>query len=627
MKRFFKTTILSIAILSLGSVISCKKYLDKAPQADVSPAQAFKNFANFQGFTEELYNCIPLMTAHSYHNSWNLGEDEFWETGVTYPLAYRIDQGDFWAWNGAGGTSWFYAGGNPSSQARGDKGNLWGLSWYGIRKANIGLANLDLLIEATEEEKKLIAGQLYFFRGWFHFMLMQYWGGLPYIDTALPTDQPITLPRLSYQQCADKAAEDFQRAADLLPINWDETTAGLETKGNNNLRINKIMALAYMGKNLLWAGSPLMNKVSTGDASYQVDYCKKAADAFAKALQLTESTKRYQLADFSQYSRIFYTYNQNGKVPGLNEAIFMENLVEFSSRWRWNQVNDYRPMTINPSGVKVNPPANYVNYYGMANGLPILNPEKADAASGYDPEYPWRNRDPRLYHDIIIDGEKCVNNGGFVGNNEYRQYASLYSGGLYRTDNNTKAILTGYMNSKFTSKFMNNWEGFADNNTLVLSFMRLSDIYLMYAESVAAGYSAAEASVSGYTLSAADAVNKVRDRAGVGHVNSLYLGSAAAFLQEVRRERAVELAFEGHRFVDLRRWLLLTERPYTLKTAIEFDRATPNAQIYANPRAARVKNFRETVLIERNLGQKHYWFPFLQSDVNMYDGFQQNPGW
>ena len=77
-------------------------------------------------------------------------------------------------------------------------------------------------------------------------------------------------------------------AADLLPINWDNTTVGANTKGKNDLRVNKIMALGYLGKNYLWAGSPLMkNGAQTGGAntySYDETYCRKAAEAFGELL-------------------------------------------------------------------------------------------------------------------------------------------------------------------------------------------------------------------------------------------------------------------------------------------------------------------------------------------------------
>src|SRR5690606_28070484 len=135
---------------------------------------------------------------------------------------------------------------------------------------------------------------------------------------------------------------------------------------------------------------------------------------------------------------------------------------------RWNQINDYRPPTLIPSGLKAYPTANYVNYYGMKNGLPITDPE-----SGFNSEYPWRDRDPRFYHDIMIDGEKAVNNAGLVGNNEFRQYASLYTGGLYRADPSTpgasatQGVFTGYMLTKFFPRILNDWESTRENNTVV----------------------------------------------------------------------------------------------------------------------------------------------------------------
>lgn len=631
MKRLFTKILLPLMIvLGTGALSSCKKYLERSPLADIKDTDPYKNFRNFQGFTEELYNCIPLLSVNQSHNSFNLGEDEFWELGETRLISYHIDNGNYFAW-----TNTFYnflgpdGGDAANSTNNNGKGNLWGLAWYAIRKANVGIANLDKLTDATQEEKDLIAGQLYFFRGFFHFQVMQYWGGLPYVDQVLPTNEVIKIPRLSYQATADKVAADLKKASELLPLDWDQTTAGKQTAGNNADRINKMMAMGFMAKNYLFAGSPLMNRESTGSSTYNTDYCKKAADTFGQMLQIIESTQRYELAPYSQIRDIFYTWNKGNLIPGLKENIMHESLVGAANRWRWNQVNDYRPLVIHTTGIKVYPTANYADYYGMANGLPITDAEKADTETGYDPEYPWRNRDPRFYNDIVIDGEKCVTSAQSVGNNEYRQYASLFTGGLMRTADGNKRVWTGYMNSKLVAKMMNNYDGtgIQENNTLVLSLMRLADVYLMYAEATANGYGTPQSTAPGYSLSAVAAVNKVRTRAGVAAVNARFLGSTSSFMSELRRERAVELAFEGHRFNDLRRWLLLTERPYTQKKAVEFDRGLPNAQVYADPKNARVRNFRETVLFERQLGQRHYWLPFRLEDVNMYAEFKQNPGW
>ena len=81
-------------------------------------------------------------------------------------------------------------------------------------------------------------------------------------------------------------------------------------------------------------------------------------------------------------------------------------------------------------------------------------------------------------------------------------------------------------------------------------------------------------------------------------------------MDEVRRERAVELSFEGFRFNDLQRWLLLTEEPYTIKTSQEFERVE-NEDFYKNndPAEAEVRNFREETILKRVFGTKHYWFP------------------
>lgn len=292
MKKYTRTLFYTgIFSLSLG-LMSCEDYLDKAPESIVSEEDAFKNFHNFQGFTEELYYCIPDFAHGYWSNSFNWGEDEIISFGITYHMGYKVDLGDFWGWqSGFDGwqCGWMDRSNNSSTSSDRFQKSLWPLAWYGIRKANIGLESLNKMVDCTEEEKNLIAGQLYFFRGWFHFELIQYFGGLPYINTVLPSSEPLRNPRLSYHECADLVAADFRMAADLLPVNWDDTQAGKATYGNNQMRINKIMALGYLGKNYLWAGSPLMNSVSGGTQSYNADYCKKAAETFAELLNLVES--------------------------------------------------------------------------------------------------------------------------------------------------------------------------------------------------------------------------------------------------------------------------------------------------------------------------------------------------
>lgn len=608
-----------------ANLASCKKFLDKEPQSIISADNAFKTFIGFQGFTEELYHCIPDFTNAYWTNSWNWGEDEIQSTARDFHFIIKIDNGDFWGWQSqfdGWQAGWMDRNNTSTNDDRFAK-SLWKLGWYGIRKANMGLENLDKLTDATQEEKNLIKGQLLFFRGWFHFMFIQYFGGLPYIDKVLPGDQKLNLPRLKYSECADKAAADFREAANLLPANWDNTEAGKRTLGKNQLRINKIMALGYLGKNYLWAGSPLMNYVSTGNKTYEATYCKKAADAFGELLQLCESGEApYSLVPFSKYYTNFYSTGQNWLMPGGTEAIFRGPYYGAHGS-TYGTAKQYGPALLTEESITFVPTANYVDYYGMANGLPIKDITQADPESGYDPAYPWKNRDPRFYNDIVFDGVKCVQGSTTDENN---RYANLFTGGSYRDI--SSGSRTGYLLYKFipitANRFDNGWS-YDKALNIHLPYMRLADIYLMYAEAAAQGYGGAAGKAPNYTKTALDAVNVIRDRAGAGHVAARFTASLDAFMSEVRRERAVELSFEGHRFNDLRRWMLLIESPYTLKKSVEFDRSP--AFSTADPKNNRVLNLRETVILERRYSEKHYWLPLKNADANMYLEFPQNPGW
>lgn len=644
MKKIYKKLILGGGILfMIFGLVACESYLDKEADSTISEKEAFKNFTNFQGFVEEIYNCIPDKEKNYWTTSWNWGDDEVFNLEGSWHMTNQVDLGNFWAWQNGTGVWLDKASVNPTSTNKFDHA-LWPHAWYCIRKANMGLENLDKLTEATQEEKDLIAGQLYFFRAWWHFELMQYFGGLPYIDKVLSANEKLTLPRLSYAECADKAGADFKKAADLLPINWDNTKVGANTKGKNQLRINKIMALGYLGKNYLWAGSPLMkNGAQTGGAKtydYDATYCAKAAEAFGELLSLVEGGQtQYALAEYkykdiynhvkadgatTRFADLFYTTGQNWLMPGSVEAIFRGPSTDYNGS-NWNTTKTFGPKVqglVEHDNIIHQPTANYVNFYGMANGLPLNDPQ-----SGFDPNYPFKNRDPRFYHDIVFDGFKYVNST-MPADMEYLRYCGLYTGGAMRSE--ASASKTGYFIQKLVPHTANKYDGlynWSGNLHTYLPYMRLGDIYLMYAEACAA-VGGASAKSTNFAKTAEAAINTLRDRVSAGHVNAKYTAERTKFIDEVRRERAVELSFEGFRFNDLQRWLLLTEYPYNVKTSHEFDRVE-NANFFKtnDPRNARVANLREKVIVTRLFGTKHYWFPLKIKDISMYPEFGQNPGW
>lgn len=651
MNKIFKSfAVIALGLAGTATFTSCEDYLDKEPSSDVSSETPFKNFTNMQGYIEEIYNCIPDKVKCFWTSSWNLGDDE-----LTTPRAEadrtmqtQVDIGNFYAWQN-NAQFWFAADRSDHSTQDLHNKRFYGNAWYCIAKANLGIENIDKYFVGTKEEKDMLLGQLYFFRGWWHFEMMQFLGGLPYIDRTIPAGESPTESRLSFQEAAEKCAADFRIAADLLPINWDETETGRKTLGHNDFRLNKIMALGYLGKSLLWAGSPLMeNGPQTGASQtgmtykYNADFCTRAGKAFGELLTLVESGQtQYALAQFEYkniydhekdpsattcYSDIWWSFRNQGKVPGSTESIFRAGNLTWgnggpNSFIRYNYSRTFCPNTISGGCDLIvhHPTANYVENYGMANGLPLDDPD-----ANWDKTHPFKDRDPRFYHDIIFDGFKFINGAA----PDEKKYCQLYTGGLYRDV--TSASSTGYLMHKLVPHTCNetdNTDTYGDNPNADIPYMRLADIYLMYAEAVAAAGGPGSKS-DNFTRTAWQAVDVIRDRCGAGLVHDKFKGNRERFLDEVRRERAVELAFEGLRFNDLQRWLLLTEPKYTLKTSHEFTRVE-DIDFFKNndPAEARVADFRSEPLFQRAFTTKHYWFPLKKADTQMYEGFEQNPGW
>ena len=655
-----------------ASFVSCTDWLDKDPESIVAEDEAFKNYRNFQGYIEEIYFLIPDKEKVNYCTAWNFGDDAVHNPEGFAHMDHQVDLGNYRNW--LHNNQCWLLGNNFNGRDQ----SLWRNSWYCIRKCNLGIQNIKSLV-GTDEERDLLLGQMYFFRAWWHFELICYFGGLPYIDEAFEATQIPELPRLSFQECADRCAEDFERAYDLLPLDWDETLAGMQTSGNNDLRVDKFTALCYLGKCYLWAGSPLMKemeKAKNGGApqllgassngktyDYDVKYCEKAAEALGRALDMVNKGQvKYKLAEFKYsnlydherdetgdednfYSDIFYTVKKQWKMPGAKEAI-MRGAYPGTNSANWNCAKIFGPKVaglVDHDNIIHHPTANLIDQYGMANGQPIYLVQNGEYVlnplSGWDPNHPYKDRDPRFYHDIVFDGFHYVLSTDALNESQKKlEYCDLFTGGAMRDIDHGSS--TGYYIQKLVPHQCNQGDRWYDWDyafQCYLPYMRLADVYLMYAEAraaIATGVSQlTERPLYCMSLSAVDAINALRDRVNsadypMEHVQPNLRDTREHFIDEVRRERAVELAFEGFRWCDLQRWLLLTEPPYTVKYSHEFERLETDAWFKDHdPKDARVGNFTKKVLISRRFDSKHYWFPLPDEDIYLYEGFPQNPGW
>lgn len=593
-----------ISLVSLiGVMYSCEDYLDRSIETDLTVDEVFKNFESSQGFVEEMYAMIVDYSWAHYANYPYYGEESI---GVeTWIFDYSSDQGRYWDWQD--NFNYFSGGGNTSSGEPHNKSAVWPSSWAGIRKANIVIEQAEaLMVDATQQEKDAILGQAYFFRAFFHHEIMKFWGSIPYVDLVLDDENWKMKRPEEWSETALKIDKDFDKAIALLPVDWDDASwgPGAKTNGQNMFRITKGAALALKAKNLLFAASPLMQN-SDDTYGYDIDLCKQAADAFAELIQIP----RYELTIWGNYESVFY--NTDNRYPYSSEYIFGQSGID---GWNGELLGDsWQLGAISNKNILNSPTHNFIhNYFGMSDGL------SCDDSPLYNPNDPWANRDPRFYKWIVVDGDQLIDNiGAATGESTVDRYAEFFSGGAHRYPGKENGTRTGYIAKKWYPRAFNKY----DNQGLFAwrVHVRLTDVYLMYAEAAVMAYGI-NGKPDGFHLSALDAINAIRQRAepnGSLNVNAQYLTSPTVFMEEIRRERAVEMSFENHRWMDIRRWKRGTDLKYKLKTGIRFDRNAAGKPI----------NLVEEVLRTRVFDEKHYWLPFPKDDTELYEGFPQNPGW
>ncbi len=389
--------------------------------------------------------------------------------------------------------------------------DIWAKSYQNIRKANIFLKHIDALPvnDAKQEAGKYrMKGEALFLRAFFYAELYKRYGGVPLITEPLTIDQDLQIPRNSDEETVDFIVRNCDSAADLLPVVSTSENLGRATKG---------AAMLLKSRTLLYAASLLHNPENKQE-KWQL-----AADAAKAVMDLNV----YRLDD--NYKTLFHTRTSP-------EVIFQSTINQV-----WKVVdNDWVRHTEPPSQGggwgNLQPLQNMVDEYEMSNGKYITDP-----SSGYDPGKPYVGRDPRFYQSIIYDGCKW---GGATIN-------TYVGSGVDALNYNAAATKTGY----YVAKLLD------ENATLITSykpgshywvFMRYAEALLNYAEAKNEALGVPDQSVY-------DAVNLVRDRKNVKMPPIAAGLSKEEMRLRIRHERRVELAFETHRFWDLRRWRIGTQ--------------------------------------------------------------------
>lgn len=437
----------------------------------------------------------------------------------------------------------------------------WARSYQFIYRANDFIANVDGVPTknaAEEELKKTMKGEAYFLRALFYHELVSFYGGVPLIARPQNIDpvEGLLVPRSSYQESVDFIVATLDSAAALLP---DKRT------GADVGRASRAAALSLKGRQLLHA--------------------EKWAESAAASQQVIEMPG-YSL--FPDYEKLFWAANNNN-----SEVIFAKQYINLPNA-RSHPLHGFNTIPTKGGWGGTQPTQNLVDEYEMIDGLSIVN------SPLYNPNDPYKNRDPRFGFTVLHD--KSV----FLG-----EELALYKGAFQGLGGSAgDATETGYFLRKFIDPVIvggdlnlgyNNWNS-----------IRLAEVLLNYAE--------AKNEASGPDQSVYDAVNKVRARPSV-NMPPLPAGLTKEQMRDrIRHERTIELAFEEHRFFDLRRWK--DENGQYLANSIL---SQPIYGMEINPARTTYTKFKKE---DRVYDPKHRLLPIEQTELAKYGGkLVQNPGW
>ena len=405
--------------------------------------------------------------------------------------------------------------------------------------------------------KSLYTGEAYALRGILkYFELRNHAGvsadgellGIPIYNEYVTDLATFSEPRKTFTESVQSIMDDFTEALKYIPMDYGDVTSVpsaynyLSLDEYNNIfgdqrrqKVSGRIVKAFQARVALLAASPAFNQSNT--ASLWETAAKYAGDLLKDI---------GGIAGLDPTGNVFWLPAQvtaaklrTGDNKDLPEIIWRRYMRSFRD---WEQ--DNYPPTVYGYG-RINPTQNFVDAFPMKNGYPI-----DDAASGYDPQNPYANRDPRLAQIVVLNGSKVR---GSVINSLTGSSNDLANKMQYSTR-------TGYYLRKHLNENVNVQTGKQNTQEHIEPIIRYTEIFLDYAE--AANEAWGPDGKGSYGFSARDVVAAIRKRAGINEDAYLATISSKEDMRKlIRNERRIELSFEGFRFWDLRRWNVALDEP------------------------------------------------------------------
>lgn len=511
--------------------IACNKELDYTSDGRILINQVFKDRYKTMGYLNACYGYCP---APNLNRSYDGDEAESSSDNISGT------QANIW-----------YAGSVTASTyaSYSIDGSPWGSLYDGIRYCNVFLANIGTATaDMSDDERQGWAAQAHTLRALYYLQLIKRYGGVPIVYKALSADHDYSKDsRATFSQVVAFIFKDCDSALSA-PETQEGFPWGIYT--NQFGIMSRAIPYAIKSEAVTYAASPLWS-----DGTYTWADAKTInKEALYQCLTHDYSLfNQAPVANAAQNAYALYFITSSNDQRSVDKETIYQCGTQLSV---WQNAGLSSNSGVSSAGPS--PTQELVDCYEMAQGTlpilgyndnahlsPIINP-----ASGYDPQNPYVNRDPRFYASIYYNGAVR-----YLNQPNGQKVQSYVGGADGISQTNTLHTRTGYYIRKF-----NNWQSALNNNADgAIRLFRLAELYLNFAESA---YQSDGPDVqiqlgSGMAMSARDAIDAVRERAGMPDLPSGM--DKTTFQTRYRNERRVEFAFEGHRFFDVRRWKILSQ--------------------------------------------------------------------